>query len=813
MWGDVMNGLDAVNGKHCDENGQIFEASEQLKTLRDSWRMLQDRIGDTVLERGILLPHPQNDYEVLEERLLEALELPLRRRARILQCGHYLGPSNETVEEEEEDSEDEYASQPDWRKEDKKHWCNSCQHEIKYEDLGPGKVFRVKVYASNGLMKAGAWEACWKEMERVDIEVEPIVDTPLQHELERLVAVQYRQEEEQLREAEAGAGALPSPQQVQETQADIQNRRQSNDTPVHGQEIALPTASYADLQEQHRSAMSSPTPAGMQLTMHASPVESPSPAMRPDSAAMMHNSLSARPPSSEPVDHSAERRRRDEERHREIYGDSPMPLERQLIAPMHAPSPIPQQHQGSYTPTPGSRPHAEESYERREQQESIRRAYENASFVDLLCEAFKVLLRDPKNVAIIVLCLFFVVMLIRPSQSVPSFEKELSQRYTAQPEVVINTTPAQIESLSTKDIQVIVSTVVPEASTSTVIEELVMHTPSADIPVSAQELESSAAPQESLVSTSIMFDMLMSALQVIAESPTNQVADEPLATVVAETVESADAIEAPFPTDVPGALQADDVTEEISDDSLQDADKESAPDVEEEASEETAEDSSRNVEEHNDSMESPLPEVSESDDVEDIEPRSESEVPTSSVEEEAMKTPSVEPEALAEVQGGAVSTEEPEIPECVAAPEPSSSAVEDEEANYPECALPEASVSTEPESSAEDDMAACEPYEEEPTSSSAAYPPLVTEKKTIRVVETITETVQVSVTETSTVSSVETAVPQTVEETVYETETVRVTVSVPLDSVSTATAEAMPSASASTAASAQDKQQPRCRMH
>ncbi|KAK5632474.1 hypothetical protein RRF57_008188 [Xylaria bambusicola] len=96
MWGDLVNNLDPV------------EMSEQAKTLRNSWRILQDRVGDTVIERGILLGHPQNDYEVLEERLLEALDLPVRRRARILECGHYLGPSNEATIAEEE-SEDEYG--------------------------------------------------------------------------------------------------------------------------------------------------------------------------------------------------------------------------------------------------------------------------------------------------------------------------------------------------------------------------------------------------------------------------------------------------------------------------------------------------------------------------------------------------------------------------------------------------------------------------------------------------------------------------------------------------------------------------------
>lgn len=175
-------------------------STEGVKNLRAAWRQLQDRLGDTEMERGILLPHPQNDYEILEERLLEALELPLRRRARILECGHYLGPSNEMtpssdLEDDSEDTSDADDFEANGKKE-KRHWCKTCRGDIKYEELGSERVFRIKVYASNGLMSAGAWEACWKEMERVDIEVEPITGSPLQQELSKLGAL-FDQEHQQ----------------------------------------------------------------------------------------------------------------------------------------------------------------------------------------------------------------------------------------------------------------------------------------------------------------------------------------------------------------------------------------------------------------------------------------------------------------------------------------------------------------------------------------------------------------------------------------------------------------------------------------
>lgn len=199
-YGEVMNYFESK------KIPPVSFSSEGVKNLRTAWRQLQDRLGDTEMERGILLPHPQNDYEILEERLLEALELPLRRRARILECGHYLGPSNEMtpssdLDDDSEDISDAEESDTSSKKE-KRHWCKTCRGDIKYEELGSERVFRIKVYASNGLMSPGAWEACWKEMERVDIEVEPITGSLMQQELSKLGAM-FDQEHQQRLEQQA----------------------------------------------------------------------------------------------------------------------------------------------------------------------------------------------------------------------------------------------------------------------------------------------------------------------------------------------------------------------------------------------------------------------------------------------------------------------------------------------------------------------------------------------------------------------------------------------------------------------------------
>lgn len=162
--------LDLVNGEGLPR---------ELYNVKESWKLLKEKLADTVLERGILLPHPQDSYEMLEERLLEALELPVRPRAKILTCGHYLGPDDTSDPSSDDASENEEdAVIPGAREQ----WCDICGREVRYKELAIGgrqKRFRIKVYASNGLMRAGAWAAAWKEMERVDVEIEPFVPSHL----------------------------------------------------------------------------------------------------------------------------------------------------------------------------------------------------------------------------------------------------------------------------------------------------------------------------------------------------------------------------------------------------------------------------------------------------------------------------------------------------------------------------------------------------------------------------------------------------------------------------------------------------------
>ncbi|ROT35178.1 hypothetical protein SODALDRAFT_329355 [Sodiomyces alkalinus F11] len=431
--------------------------SPAAKALRDNWRRLHDRLGDTVCERGILLPHPQADYEVLEERLLDALDLPLRRRARILECGHYLGPANEHILTEDWDSDDDADGGGDGRSTRQStssssfrhgrhsgaaqtHWCTTCHHDIRYESLGPGKLFHVKVYASNGLMRAGAWSACWKEMERVDVELEPIVEPDLLDELQRLAL-------DQQREAEEGAQAL--------TRTGFDSDMVEAD--AEGEPAAVAAAGGATAAAAAVESTPSMETTSLQRTTHRHQREPSYGEYLPASSPPLPiEDTSVSPPYSTMSRHDQmeERRRREEARLREIYGESPPPTATRAVTQAAAPPP-PESHRiepeapppqdlppssSSYMPSSPSEeararretrrsdgvPHAHDHAHdhatstdstpppRHPQHAAASSHLQSASLPELLLEAVRVLLQDRKNVALLLMGLLVLFLAIRP---------------------------------------------------------------------------------------------------------------------------------------------------------------------------------------------------------------------------------------------------------------------------------------------------------------------------------------------------------------------------------------------------------------
>ncbi|KAK0255898.1 hypothetical protein B0A54_11157 [Friedmanniomyces endolithicus] len=152
------------------------EAVQDLlpESVRAGLQLLRSKVTETMLVRGLLIPHPGAEYEVLEERLLEGLEL---REERVTRCGHFRGDGGrESIASSEgEGSDSGFGSSVEGLVADE-DVCFTCSSPIKTSRFGVGsgkQKWSIRVYAANGLMRAPAWAAAWNEMESVDIEILP----------------------------------------------------------------------------------------------------------------------------------------------------------------------------------------------------------------------------------------------------------------------------------------------------------------------------------------------------------------------------------------------------------------------------------------------------------------------------------------------------------------------------------------------------------------------------------------------------------------------------------------------------------------
>lgn len=154
------------------------------------WKLLEEKVigSGVVRERGVLISHPQDAYDVLEERLLESLELVRPR----LRNGHFLGHVGVDTEKEDSDTDTRTDAESEEGEE-----CPDCGGRV-VDHKDSGRKWEIKVYAANGLMRSGAWAAAWKEMEKVDVEVSLWLPSKLKRELEQRVleerAIRFEEE-------------------------------------------------------------------------------------------------------------------------------------------------------------------------------------------------------------------------------------------------------------------------------------------------------------------------------------------------------------------------------------------------------------------------------------------------------------------------------------------------------------------------------------------------------------------------------------------------------------------------------------------
>ena len=153
---------------------------------RKRWNKLHDRLSNPeVKARGVLIPHPQEDYELLEERLLECLDLekPRIRNNHFFDQEVNAADSGFESASQTEDEVDGSVKCPD---------CGKCLVEKGKNE----RKWEIKVYAANGLMRAGAWSAAWREMEKVDVEVGIWMPEDVRREVsERLEAIKASEQD------------------------------------------------------------------------------------------------------------------------------------------------------------------------------------------------------------------------------------------------------------------------------------------------------------------------------------------------------------------------------------------------------------------------------------------------------------------------------------------------------------------------------------------------------------------------------------------------------------------------------------------
>ena len=149
---------------------------------KQRWIALRDKLADVeISSRGVLISHPREDYDLLEERLLESLELrtPRIKHSHYFQSGGNgmdSGFESGSLTDGDVDHDGPYDAK-----------CPDCGCHLTPEEVN--RRWEVKVFAANGLMRTGAWAAAWQEMEKVDVEINVWLPEETRKEVEAKLAI------------------------------------------------------------------------------------------------------------------------------------------------------------------------------------------------------------------------------------------------------------------------------------------------------------------------------------------------------------------------------------------------------------------------------------------------------------------------------------------------------------------------------------------------------------------------------------------------------------------------------------------------
>ncbi|EME85381.1 uncharacterized protein MYCFIDRAFT_171310 [Pseudocercospora fijiensis CIRAD86] len=216
--------------------------------ILEDLQLLRSKTSETIIQRGILIPHPREEYELLEERLLEALEL---KKERITKCGHFRARDSISSTSSADSGVGSSVEGSD------SNLCETCHHHLRTVNSvvsTGGRKWSIKVFAANGLMKAPAWAAGWSEMERVDVEILPWINDDLRKRLDARRGEEDAERRLQEEDEEARIRALVEEQVriAHEEQKWVapEERRMMQHLPPTGQEVQVDMPVHSDPQLQ-----------------------------------------------------------------------------------------------------------------------------------------------------------------------------------------------------------------------------------------------------------------------------------------------------------------------------------------------------------------------------------------------------------------------------------------------------------------------------------------------------------------------------------------------------------------------------------